>query len=81
MTWAVAMLMENKSRRMFRTWKQAGWRDKKAGKLSIKGIGFLLGGRLGTRVEWSSMGTEELTFGQAELPGNSKLEYRFWIHQ
>lgn len=32
MTWAVAMLMENKSIRMFRTWKQADWRDKKAGR-------------------------------------------------
>lgn len=47
-TWAVAVLMENKSRRIFRTWKQADWRDKKAGKLSMKGIGFLL--------EWGERG-------------------------
>lgn len=78
-TWAVAVLMENKSRRMFRTWKQADWRDKKAGKLSMKGVGFLLGGRLGEGEEWSRLGIEKLTFGQTELPVNAKLEYRFWI--
>lgn len=31
---------------MFRTWKQADWRDKKAGRqTSMKGVGFLLGGK------------------------------------
>lgn len=60
---------------MVRTWKQAGWRDMKAGKLSMKGMGFSLG-EMGTRAEWSRVGIEKLTFGQTELPGTSKQELR-----
>lgn len=60
MTWAVAVLIENKSIRMFRTQKQAGWMDK-AGKLSMKGVGFSPGAWR-TQAEWSRMGIEKLSY-------------------